>query len=179
MKKKTTNVAKAENDNEENGKVTQIRPIKLPKTSEQKWGKQVMGFGFCIVPSLLLRAQNRLGLSPTQLAVLIQLCDFWWENERKPHPGKELLSKRLGISKRQLQRHIAELERADLIKRVERHHASHGGNLSNIYDLSGLVAKLKKLEPEFREAYEKAEETRKAVGRRGYRLVAAEVKKTA
>lgn len=179
MKTKTITVTKAENNNEKNDKATPIRPIKLSKTSEQKWGKRVMDLGFCIVPSLLLRAQNRLGLNPTQLAVLIQLCDFWWENERKPHPGKELLSKRLGISKRQLQRHIADLEQAGLIQRVERHHAGNGGNLSNIYDPSGLVAKLRNLEPEFREAYEKAEETRKAVSRRGYSLVAPKVKKTA
>lgn len=35
----------------------------------EKWGQAVMDLGFCVVPSLLLRAQPRLNLSPTYLAV--------------------------------------------------------------------------------------------------------------
>ena len=89
-----------------------------------------MGLGFCIVPSLLLRAQQRIGLNPTQLAVLMQLCDFWWEDARKPHPGKKLLAERLGLGERQVQRYIAELEQAGLVKRVERY-AVHGGKMTN------------------------------------------------
>ncbi|WP_430450076.1 helix-turn-helix domain-containing protein [Rhodophyticola sp.] len=80
------------------GNVVQLRAPKAGRASEKKWGKQVMDLGFCIVPSLLLRAQQRLGLNPTQLAVLMQLCDFWWEDARKPHPGKKLLAERLGLS---------------------------------------------------------------------------------
>ncbi len=127
------------------GNVVQLRPPKAGRASEKKWGKQVMDLGFCIVPSLLLRAQQRLGLNPTQLAVLMQLCDFWWENARKPHPGKKLLAERLGLSERQVQRYIAELEQAGLVERIERR-ASHGGKMTNTYDLSGLVSRLKKLD---------------------------------
>ena len=138
------------------------------RASEKKWGKEVIALGFCIVPSLLLRAQNRLGLNPTQLAVLMQLCDFWWERDRKPYPGKAVLAERLGLSARQVQRHIADLETAGLVKRVERR-AIHGGKLTNMYDLGGLVTRLKKLEPEFREVDEAAKTARRAVSRRGYR----------
>lgn len=150
------------------GNVVQLRPPKAGRASEKKWGKQVMDLGFCIVPSLLLRAQQRLGLNPTQLAVLMQLCDFWWEDARKPHPGKKLLAERLGLSERQVQRYIAELEQAGLVKRIERY-ASHGGKMTNTYDLSGLVARLKKLEPEFRKVEEDVKEERKAVTKRGYK----------
>ncbi len=73
--------------------VVRLRPEKeTGRASEKKWGKEVIALGFCIVPSLLLRAQNRLGLNPTQLAVLMQLCDFWWERDRKPYPGKAVLA---------------------------------------------------------------------------------------
>ena len=51
--------------------VIQLHPAKAKKASERKWGKPVMDLGFCIIPSLLLRAQARLGLNPTQLAVLM------------------------------------------------------------------------------------------------------------
>lgn len=138
------------------------------RASEKKWGKDVIGLGFCIVPSLLLRAQNRLGLSPTQLAVLLQLCDFWWDRDRKPYPSKAVLAERLGLSPRQVQRHIAELETAGLVERVERR-ALHGGKLTNIYDLGGLVKRLKKLEPEFRDVDNAAKTARRAVSKRGYR----------
>ena len=128
-------------------------PTKADKASNLKWGAAVMQEGFCIVPSILLRAQQRLGLNPTQLAVLMQFCDFWWDPHRKPYPSKETIAERLGLSPRQTQRYVAELETAGLIKRITRYGAN-GGRLSNEYDLSGLVAKLKTLAPECAEARE-------------------------
>ncbi|MCI4680611.1 helix-turn-helix domain-containing protein [Rhodoblastus acidophilus] len=138
------------------------------KASAEKWGQAVMDLGFCLVPSLLLRAQRRLNLNPTQLAVLLQLCDFWWDKERKPFPSKETLSQRLSLSERQIQRYIAELEQEGLVKRIERR-AANGGKLSNTYDLSGLVKRLQSLEPEFREVEEASKAARKAVSKRGYK----------
>ena len=149
--------------------VIQIHPPKATqRASEKKWGKGVMALGFCIVPSLLLRAQQRLGLNPTQLAVLMQLCDFWWDSERKPYPSKKTLAERLSLSPRQVQRYIAELEAAGLVQRNERR-ASHGGKLTNLYDLSGLVRRLKDLEPEFRDVEKEVKSARRAVSRRGYK----------
>ena len=153
--------------------VIPLRPRKeTGKASEQKWGKRVIALGFSIVPSLLLRAQNRLGLNPTQLAVLLQLCDFWWERERKPYPSKALLAERLGLSPRQVQRYIAELETAGLVKRIQRR-APHGGKLTNSYDLGGLVGRLKDLEPDFRKVGEEAKKARREVSRQGFRLTQA------
>lgn len=160
----------SQNKDDESQKVVQLRPGK-PKAgsaSERKWGKKVVELGFCIVPSLLLRAQQRLGLNPTQLAVLLQLCDFWWEEARKPHPGVKTLAERLSLSDRQVRRYIAELEEAGLVTRIERQ-ASHGGKQTNLYDLSGLVKKLQQLEPDFREVEDGAKADRKAVSRRGYK----------
>ena len=117
-----------------------------------------------LVPSLLLRAQRRLGLSPTQLAVLMQLCDFWWDSERKPYPSKATLAERLGLSPRQVQRHVEEFETAGIVRRTQRR-LSHGGKTTNSYDLGGLVKRLRELEPEFREVEEKARAARRAVSR--------------
>jgi len=139
------------------------------KTTEKKWGKKVVALGFCIVPSLLLKAQRRIGLNPTQLAVLMQLLDHWWDNDRRPFPGKKLLAERLGLSARQVQRHIADLEQAGLVQRTARLGA-HGGKLSNEYDLTGLVARLKELEPDFRRVEEQTEAARREVSRPGYGL---------
>ena len=121
-----------------------------------------MKLGFCIIPSVLLRAQQRIGLNPTQLAVLLQLADYWWDQDRKPYPSKQALSERLGLGPRQIQRHIAELEAAGLVRRIERR-AVHKGKLSNEYDLSGLVERLQKIAPEI----EKANANKRQVTRRG------------
>lgn len=139
-----------------------LHPDKPTKSSEKKWGKAVCDLGFTILPSLIFRAQARLGLNATQLAVLLQLADYWWDQERHPYPSKTTLGERLQLSSRQVQRYIAELEDAGFVKRLDRY-AKHKGRLSNHYDLSGLVAKLKKLEPEFREA----EDRKKQVSKRG------------
>ncbi len=153
---------------EASAEVIPLRPLKATKESERKWGKPVMGLGFCVVPSLLLRAQARLGLNARQLAVLMHLADFWWDADRKPFPSKQTLGERLRLSPRQVQRIVAELEDAGLVKRIERR-AAHGGKLTNIYDLSGLVKRLKELEPEFRKVEEEAKAQRRAVARPGFR----------
>ena len=98
----------------------------------------------------------------------MQLCDFWWDREGKPYPIKAVLAERLGLNPRQVQRYIGDLETAGLVERVERR-APRGGKLTNIYDLGGLVARLKKLEPEFRKVEEDARKARRAVSRRGIR----------
>lgn len=144
------------------GKVVALRPSTSDQSADKKWGKVVMKQGFCIVPSILLRAQQRLGLNPTQLAVLLQLCDYWWDHGRKPYPSKDTIGERLGLSGRQVQRYMAELEGAGLVTRVDRF-ASNGGRLSNEYDLAGLVEKLKKIAPEF----EAAKEVKRQASRRG------------
>ena len=149
--------------------VIALRPAPASKkASEAKWGKSVMDLGFCIVPSLLLRAQARLGLNPTQLAVLLQLADYWWDVSRKPYPSKQRLAERLKLGPRQVQRYIAELEESGLVRRIERR-APHKGKISNEYDLTGLVKRLAELEPEFRQVEEEVKASRRAVERPGGR----------
>ena len=119
--------------------------------SEQKWGVDVMAAaGFCILPSLLFRAQHRLGLKSTHLAVILQLADFWWHDDKLPFPKKQLLAERLGLKEKQVQRLIRDLQDRGYVKRNVR--KTPHGQTSNSYDLSGLVRKLKELAPEFLEA---------------------------
>lgn len=142
------------------------KPRRSPNAD--KWGANVMEQGFCMIPSLLLRAQRRLHLNPSQLAVLLQIIDHWWEAGRKPYPSKKELSSRLGISERQVQRYITDLEDEGLLRRQERY-GEHGGRQTNIYDLQGLVDKLTEIEPEFREAREQARKSRRAAASPGWR----------
>lgn len=67
-----------------------------------------------------------------------------------------------------MRRYIAELEQAGYVQRIERR-AAHGGKQTNIFDLLGLVKRLKELEPEFRSVEDDAKEERNAVSKRGYK----------
>ena len=78
-----------ETDAAPSAEVIPLRPAASKKASELKWGKAVMDLGFSIVPSLLLRAQPRLGLNPTQLAVLVHLADYWWGRWAEALPEQE------------------------------------------------------------------------------------------
>ena len=134
------------------------------KASEKKFGKPVMDVGYCITPSLLMKAQARIGLNPVQFNIVMHLFDQWWSVERRPWPSKATLAERMGMGERQIQRQIAEMEGVGLIQRIGR--TSPGkGKTSNEYDLTGLVKKMKELEPEFRKAKEDAKARSKALSR--------------
>lgn len=131
--------------------VVPIRPAAAQKQSEKKWGAEVMKHGYCILPSILLQAQARLLINAQQMIVLLQLAEHWWREDSKVFPAKALLAGRIGLSEKQIQRHIAVLEQRKLVKRIERILPGRG-KVSNEYDLSGLVKKLKEIAPEFDEA---------------------------
>ncbi len=132
------------------------------KVSERKFGKPVMDLGFCIVPSLLIQAQARLGLNPQQLNIVLHLLDMWWEKESKPYPTRARIAERMGVSAKTVQRHVAEMEQAGLIQRIYRTRPGWG-RTSNEYDLSGLVAKLQEIEPEISAERKEARSKRRNV----------------
>lgn len=120
------------------------------KASEKKWGKAVMAHGYCIFPSILLQAQSRLGVNAQEMIVLLQLAEHWWSADGKIFPKKEVIGGRVGLSGRQVQRHIQRLEELKLVERKERYRA--GRRTSNEYDLSGLVSKLRSIEVDIAKA---------------------------
>ena len=63
-----------------------VKKADTRKASEKKYGKPVMDLGFCIVPSLLMWAQARLGINTVQFNIIMQLADFWWD------PGPQAIS---------------------------------------------------------------------------------------
>jgi hypothetical protein len=118
------------------------------RRAEHKFGAPVMKLGYTMVPNLLLQGQGRLGISPVQLNVLVQLIQHWWDAQSDPFLAKETIARRMGKSPRQIQRYLTELEEAGLIKRIPRF-KGHKAQTSNAYGLDGLVAKLAEIEPAF------------------------------
>jgi hypothetical protein len=136
-----------------NNVVPMALPKKARRRAEDKWSPQAMKFGYTPLPNLLLRAQGKLGISPVQLNVLVQLAEHWWEADKDPYPAKDRIALRMGKSPRQVQRYITQLERKGMVKRVSRYFGKKR-QTSNSYSLDGLVSKLKAIEPEFTKAAE-------------------------
>jgi hypothetical protein len=136
---------------------------KKPKSAAvEKWSALVMNRGFVMLPAIIVRGQRRLGLSPTQLVILLNLIDWWIHPDSIPWTSKKLLAQRIGIGERQLQRQIAQMEKIGYLQRVER--VTGRGKRPNSYDLSGLVARLKALAPEFAKANAAKHEVEKQGG---------------
>lgn len=127
---------------------------------EKLWGKRIRNHGFAAIPTIMVRAQHRLGVNPTQFCILIQLLEHWRTKERAPFPTKQQLADRIGVSQSTIQQNVRELEKAGLVKR-QGHRTASGDWGANTYHLDGLVARLAALEPEFAE-----EKTKRQAARR-------------
>jgi DNA-binding MarR family transcriptional regulator len=104
--------------------------------------------GLHYYPSLLLKAQGKLKLTPPQFNVLMQVVEHWWEAHREPYPAKDTIARRMNKSPRQVQRYLTQLENAGMIARIARY-SGKKTQINNAYSLKGLIKKLKALEPEF------------------------------
>lgn len=94
--------------------------------------------GFQAVPDLLLKNQAALGLSPTDLVVLLNVLMHWWYPSQKPFPRATTISTRMGVTPRTVQRALNELEKLGLLVRVKEGDRTY-------LDPAPLVAKLTEL----------------------------------
>ncbi len=142
---------------------------KKPSSTERIWGKAVLTHGYTAIPSILIQAQSRLGITPLQMNIIIQFLDYWREPERPPFPTKKDIAGRIGVTDKTIQTNIRQLEQAGLIRREQRKTVS-GDWSSNIYHLDGLLDRIAQLEPDFAKAREVRREAKRRaetpVGRR-------------
>jgi Helix-turn-helix domain len=106
-----------------------------------KWGN-ALDAGFQIVPDVLIRAQSKLGLETTDLAVLLNITMHWWDADNLPYPRPSVIAKRIGVSKRTVERSLERLQTANLISRLPAEKAKDGLSVRR-FDLTGLVVRLK------------------------------------
>ena len=57
--------------------------------SSEKWGDAGIA-GFQVLPDILLKKQVELGLSPTDMLVLINILMHWWYHDKRPFPRNAL-----------------------------------------------------------------------------------------
>jgi DNA-binding MarR family transcriptional regulator len=108
------------------------------RANEKKWGLPLLKAGWCLLPATILERQQALGLTPTDVNILMHLIRHWWVADRLPFPSKRTIAECMGCHPSTVQRRIARMEAAGFINRIPRSDREHGQR-SNAYDLSGLV----------------------------------------
>ncbi len=96
--------------------------------------------GFTIVPDALIHKQAKLGLSATELVVLLQIISFWWAADRPPFPSTTTIASRMGVEVRTVQRAIRALLKSGLIDRDLR--PGRDGKAVRVLTLDSLVMRL-------------------------------------
>lgn len=104
-----------------------------------KWGEAAVG-GFQAVPDVLLKNQDKLGLSPTELVVLLNITMHWWYPTQRPFPRSTTIAKRMGVDTRTIQRALARLQELKLLAKVKEPEGESGER--EVCDLNGLVLAL-------------------------------------
>lgn len=109
-----------------------------------KWGISAQ-LGFQQIPNILFKNQAKLGLSAIELVVLLNVTLHWWEKNYLPSPRTSVIAKRIGVSRRTIERNIKSLEEKGFIRRRPRFQINTYDNEKltiREFDLTGLVVLL-------------------------------------
>lgn len=137
-------VAYSPSDEDREQRMTTKPPAKAAATGadktvlEKKWGKSLIAAGYTALPDVIFLNQKALKLKPLDIMILLHLASYWWKPNENPWPAKGTIADALDIDARTVQRSIAKMEKLGYVKRIQRI-AKAGDNLSNEYDLRGLV----------------------------------------
>lgn len=132
------------------------------RLNELKWSKPLMAAGYTVIPNVIIENQRAIGLDALDLAIVMHLAMHWWYPENKPRPSKSTIAKALNLHPRTIQKRLASLEAAELIKRESR------SSRENFYHLDGLIeAALPFAKERVRERKARLEAQKKRAGRRG------------
>jgi DNA-binding transcriptional ArsR family regulator len=123
--------------------MAKVKKLGFIEAQEQKWTKSAFNGGYTVLPHNLFKLAEKLGLRPTQQAVLFHLLDFWFSGSETSGPvSKGMLARRIGMNKRQVQRHLQSLEKSGLISS---RYPKAPGLHAKIYSFDGLTRKLSAL----------------------------------
>jgi hypothetical protein len=117
-------------------------PAKAEASHVRIWSKPVVALGYTALPSVMIQAQRRLGITPLQFNILAQLLDYWREPSRAPFPSKAELAERIGVKPKTIQTNIRALEKAQLVTREMRRTAA--GDWNSTLSPRRLVARIRR-----------------------------------
>lgn len=112
------------------------------KPIQSKWGDALRA-GYLVTPSVLLIRQYELGLSNSELVILLNILASWRDVTSLPRLNPTTIAKRMDVDARTVQRNISSL----IAKRyIEKKLDIKTGVTS--YNLENLVSKLKIIAPQ-------------------------------
>ncbi|MDK6876804.1 hypothetical protein QP359_09380, partial [Lactobacillus paragasseri] len=76
-------------------KKTSDSPFEIPEKILAIWGRSILVSGWTSVPNELLRNQSKLGLSNTELVLVIHLISFLHNADARVFPSIKHLSERM------------------------------------------------------------------------------------
>ena len=94
---------------------------------------------FTQIPNLLFESIGKLDINPSQQAVLFHLLKHWQFADNPPVVKKDTLARDIGITPRQVQRHLKALREQGLIETA---FPRRPGLQAHQYTFDGLVKKL-------------------------------------
>lgn len=109
-------------------------------SAREKFGSAIDG-GFQAVPDVLLKHQNKLGLSPVDVVILLNIMMHWWNAHDKPYPRLVTIAQRIGVTPRTVERRISRMEKAKLLRRLPAEKKEKGLSVRR-FDLGGIVSRL-------------------------------------
>jgi hypothetical protein len=113
------------------------RKARASKSIADRWSPPVAAVGWTPVPEVLIKHQGALGLSASDLAVLLNLELHRREASQKVWPSAATIAKRSGLSERTVRSRFGILAKRGLIE-VEPGWRDDGGNSSNRSTALGL-----------------------------------------
>lgn len=75
--------------------------------------------GFQALPDVLLLYQSNVGVSSEELNVLLNLMAHWYEPDRMPYPSSISIARRMGVSRRTIQRVLANLVEKGFVEKLK------------------------------------------------------------
>jgi len=127
---------------------SKLAPVEqaMPSAAPDDWPLKKWGVagraGYQLVPNVIFRAQHYLGLDSRDVVILLNLSLHWWGPLNLPFPSPEIISQRMGVSRRTIERRLEVLEREGFIKRLKPSAAAEGKPKVRKFELTGLVEKL-------------------------------------
>jgi DNA-binding MarR family transcriptional regulator len=120
-----------------------VEPAQLPEKEEkraleQKWTKTLIQPGYTAIPSVIVQQMGVLGLTPLDLAILMQILSYWWKVDNPPSPSIKTIAGGIGVSQSTVKRRIKMMVAARFLKRTERRLAD-ARNKTNVYEFGPLI----------------------------------------
>jgi len=99
----------------------------------RKWSPAIKDMGFTMFPNVLLDVASDIGLTSSQIVVILILERHRWELGQKVYPSHETIARQSGQSARTVARCMEALSKDGYVHIIERK------GMANFYDISPLI----------------------------------------